>query len=137
MRVIPPFDEFGNLPPGLHQAILVEIESRFGSATEIRRAQIESVRWMVDLATRAGAERIVLNGSFVTGIMEPNDVDCVILFRPGGLRDRQALKELRAGLPFLDISLARMRAFENLVDRFFATDRGGRSKGMVEVIGWK
>jgi len=34
---------------------------------------------MIDLARRAGVARIVLNGSFISDIMEPNDVDCVLL----------------------------------------------------------
>jgi hypothetical protein len=76
--MIPPFQENGYLPPGLHVAIIDEVEQRFGQESELRRVQMESVRWMVDLAVRAGVERIVLNGSFVTDIMEPNDVDCVL-----------------------------------------------------------
>jgi len=66
--MIPPFDEFGCLPPGVHPATLDEIEARFGRLSEIRRVQMESVRWMADLAIRAGVDRIVLNGSFVTDI---------------------------------------------------------------------
>ncbi len=54
---------------------------------------MESVRWMLDLAVRPGVERIVLNGSFVTDVMEPNDVDCVLLV--GASRgDSGALREL-------------------------------------------
>lgn len=41
--------------------------------------------------------------------------------------------ELRAGLPFLEIALVRRRRFDLLV-RFFATDRSGSPKGMVEVM---
>jgi hypothetical protein len=101
--MIPPFDLNGFLPAGVHPASLVEIGKRFGQTSEIRRVQMESVRWMVDLARRAGAQRIVLNGSFVTDIMEPNDVDCVILL-PKGI-ENDAVVELRTGLPFLEIAL--------------------------------
>lgn len=75
--MIPPFNELGCLPPGAHPATLDEIDARFGRLSELRRVQMDSLRWMVDLAVRAGVERVVLNGSFVTDIMEPNDVDCV------------------------------------------------------------
>lgn len=75
--MIPSFTDEGLLPPGVHPATLAEITERFGASSELRRAQMESIRWMVTLAIRAGVERIVLNGSFVTDIMEPNDVDCV------------------------------------------------------------
>jgi hypothetical protein len=73
--MIPPFDELGYLPAGVHPATLAQIAERFGSSSELRRVQMESVRWMIDLAVRAGVQRIVLNGSFATDIMEPNDVE--------------------------------------------------------------
>lgn len=131
--MIPPFDESGCLPPGIHAATLDEIEARFGVGSEVRRAQMESVRWMVDLAVRAGIRRMVLNGSFVTDIIEPNDVDCVLLIGRGRPKDRLAEADLRAGLPFLDIAIVRSADFERLVNEVFATDRYSVPKGMVEV----
>ena len=132
--MIPPFDESGCLPPGVHIATLAEVEAHFGRQSELRRVQMESVRWMVDLAVRAGVRRIVLNGSFVTDIMEPNDVDCVLLFAPGGRRDRAALNELEVGLPFLDIALVGPEDFLEFVRDTFAADRSGTPKGMIEVM---
>jgi hypothetical protein len=132
--MIPPFDEHGYLPPGIHSATLDEVEARFGRESEVRRVQMESLRWLVDLARRAGAERLVINGSFVTNVLEPNDVDCVVLIRTGFPRDRSAEAELVAGLPFLDLSLVNQADFDLLVGEFFATDRQSVGKGMVEVI---
>ncbi len=43
--MIPPFDDSGCLPPGVHRATLAEIEDRFGRRSELRRVQMESVRW--------------------------------------------------------------------------------------------
>lgn len=131
--MLPPFDETGWLPPGIHVATLDEVEARFGSGSEIRSAQIQSVRWMIEMAQKIGARRIVLNGSFVTDIIEPNDVDCVILLATERKRDRAALAELRSGLPFLDLKLVGERDFRDFVDRIFGTDRFGRPKGVVEV----
>lgn len=132
--MIPPFLESGVLPHGVHPATLTEIDDRFGRGSEIRRVQMESVRWMVDIARRAGVERIVLNGSFVTDTMEPNDVDCVLLVGQGFPMDELAERELRAGLPFLEIELVRRKDFDKLVGVYFATDRRGAPKGMIEVI---
>jgi hypothetical protein len=95
---------------------------------------MESVRWMVDLAVRAGAKRIVLNGSFVTDIMDPNDVDCVLLIGPGYPADPAAEEELNKGLPFLDIAIAGQKDFDRFIARIFAADRRGVPKGMIEVI---
>jgi hypothetical protein len=132
--MISPFEENGCLPPGVHPAMLDEIDSRFGQLSELRRVQMESVRWMVDLAVRAGVERIVLNGSFVTDIMEPNDVDCVLLVGPGYPADSTIEKELENGLPFLDIAIVGQTDFDRFVARTFASDRHGVPKGMIEVI---
>jgi hypothetical protein len=54
---------------------------------------MDSLRWLVDLARRAGALRLTVNGSFVTDRAEPNDVDCVLLIGPGFPHDAAAEKE--------------------------------------------
>ena len=131
--MIPRFDESGFLPTGVHPATLDEIEGRFARESELRRVQMESVRWMVELAKRAGVLRVVLNGSFVTDIMEPNDVDCVLLIPPGRPTDVGAFRELRAGLPFLDLTIVRGRRFDEYMRCIFARDRFGAPKGMIEV----
>jgi hypothetical protein len=48
--MIPPFEDNGYLPPGIHRAVLDEIETRFAHESELRRVQMESLRWLVDLA---------------------------------------------------------------------------------------
>lgn len=95
---------------------------------------MESIRWLVDLARRAGIQRIVLNGSFVTDIIEPNDVDCVLLVRDSDEGEHAAEGELSNGLPFLDISLVGPVDFEDFVGNLFAVDRTGDAKGMIEVM---
>jgi hypothetical protein len=103
--MIPPFDDSGRLPPGIHPATLAEIDARLGQMSELRRVPMESVRWMINLARRAGVLRVIWNGSFVTDIIEPNDVDCVLLIGPGFAADETAEMELNTGLPFLEIKL--------------------------------
>jgi len=132
--MIPPFDAHGYLPPGIHTATLEEVETRFGGESELRRVQMESLRWLVDLARGAGVRRLIINGSFVTEVFEPNDVDCALLIEPGFPRDQAAEAELLRGLPFLEIDLVNQEDFDVLVETFFATDRQLVPKGMVEVI---
>lgn len=132
--MIPPFDEHGYLPPGVHPASLDELASRFGRESEVRRVQMDSLRWLVELAERAGAHRLIINGSFVTDVLEPNDVDCVLLIESDFPRDSAAEAELLAGLPFLELSLVDQADFELLVSVVFATDRHSVGKGMVEIV---
>ncbi len=132
--MIPPLDEHGYLPAGIHTATFDEIEARFGRDSELRKVQIELLRWLLDLARRAGIARVVLNGSFVTDVFEPNDVDCILLMGEGFPRDKDAEAELVAGLPFLELNLVNQGDFDFLVQFFFATDRHSVAKGLVEVI---
>jgi hypothetical protein len=134
IAMIPEFDENGNLPAGIHRATLDEIAERFGRRPEVRRAQMQSLRWLVDLVGSIGAERLVVNGSFVTDVFEPNDVDCVLLMRRGFKRDRRAVAEVESGLPFIHAQLVRGRRFDDLVKHIFAMDRRGNAKGVIEVI---
>jgi hypothetical protein len=134
--MIPGFDEHGYLPQGIHRATLGEIEARFGIESELRRVQMQSLYWLVDLARRAGIERIILNGSFVTDTDEPNDVDCVLLIGARFPADPDAAAELVAGLPFLQVDLVRQLDFDVMVEKIFATDRAWIPKGMVEVTQW-
>ncbi len=134
--MIPAFEEHGYLPPGVHQASLEEIEIRFGCESELRRVQMESLRWLVDLARRAGVERLVVNGSFVTDTFEPNDVDCLLLVGADFPRDPSAEAQLIEGLPFLQIDMVKQKDFAVMVQEVFATDRLWVPKGMVEVTLW-
>lgn len=132
--MIPQFNEDGYLPPGIHHATLEEIAARFGQESELRQVQMESLIWLVDLAQRAGVERIVVNGSFVTDKLEPNDVDCVLLIESDFPRDAATEAELLAGLPFINLELVDTEGFQQFTERTFATDRDLVAKGMVEVI---
>jgi hypothetical protein len=132
--MIPEFNDEGYLPAGVHQATMDEIAARFGQESELRRVQMESLTWLVDLARRAGAERIIIDRSFVTDKSEPNDVDCALLIGKDFPRDAAAETELLAGLPFVEIHLLRAEQFERFVERIFATDRALTPKGMIEVI---
>lgn len=134
--MIPPFSEAGYLPPGVHPASLDEIDARFGQISELRRVQMDSVRWLIPLAAAAGVQRIILNGGFVTDIIEPDDVDCVLLVASGYPADAQAEEELEVGLPFMDIFIARQVDFDWFLNKLFGTDRYMVPKGVVEVIQW-
>src|SRR5438067_1636841 len=98
--MIPEFNDDGYLPPGIHRATLEEIAKRFGQEPELRQAQTQSLRWLLDLAKRAGVQRLIIDGSFVTDKWEPVDVDCVLLAGPDFPQDKAAELELRDGLPF-------------------------------------
>jgi len=130
--VIPPFDERGNLPPGIHLARWAEILERFGE-NQWRRDLLEGVGRAARELRDAGCRRVWLDGSFVTDKEFPADFDLcyelvstqVDLMTPQ-LLDRRTAKEVYGGdilpthppLSFLG---------------FFQRDRDGRPKGIVEI----
>ena len=132
--MIPPYNDNGYLPQGIHPANLEEIAARFGTGSELREVQMESLRWLVDLARRVGASRIVVNGSFATDKLEPNDVDCVLLIGADFPKDAAAEGELVAGLPFINLEMVDEAGFRQFTERPFATDWDMVAKGMIEVV---
>ena len=72
--MIPPFDEYGNLPPGMHHATWEEIVDRFAT-TAHRRNLLAGLRAALVVLATAGCRRAYLNGSFVTAKPEPIDYD--------------------------------------------------------------
>lgn len=132
--MIPGFDQNGNLPRGIHRATLAEIADRFGCGSETRREQMDALRWLVALAMRAGIERLLVDGSFVTRKRKPNDIDCVLLVGREYPRDVDARQELREGLPFVHIQIVDQAGFDEFANRIFATDKSGNPRGMIEVI---
>src|SRR5262245_58052290 len=115
--MIPEFDNRGYLPAAVHRATLEDVAGLFRHASELRRVEMQSLRWLVDLARRAGVSRLVVNGSFVTNIDEPNDVDCVLLVGPEFPRDATAEAELCAGLPFIEMQLVDEVGWNYMVSR--------------------
>jgi uncharacterized protein DUF6932 len=72
--VIPPFDERGNLPPGIHKTSWEEIVERY--ATNDRRQELlDGLNRAMRSLQAAGCRRIYLNGSFVTDKEAPGDFD--------------------------------------------------------------
>jgi hypothetical protein len=132
--VIPDFNEFGYLPSGVHLASLEEIAARFGQESELRRAQMDSLRWLVEMAEKAGVQRLIINGSFVTDQIEPNDVDCALLPSTDFPRDVVAAADLSEGLPFIDLQIAEAKEFVVLIESLYGTDRDSIPKGVIEVL---
>lgn len=132
--MIPDFDDDGHLPPGIHGATLAEITERFGTESELRRVQMESLGWLVEIARRAGVLRIIVNGSFVADAYEPNDVDCALLIGSDYPANSAADAELQDGLPFIQAELLTQDAFDYYVNTVFGSDRRGLAKGVIEVL---
>ena len=89
----------------------------------------------IEAAKTAGVRRLLVNGSFVTGKLAPNDVDVVFLPGPDYPRQSRKLEDDELVWPFLQIIVAADDAdFEAWATCQFATDRRKRPKGVMEVM---
>jgi hypothetical protein len=79
---LPEFNEVGDLPEGIHPTSLAEVVARFGSGTTQRTAVTDRLREIYRLAVATGhLDRVVVFGSYVSDVDEPNDVDMILVMR--------------------------------------------------------
>ena len=137
--MIPPFEEAGRLPPGVHAASWAEVVERFGFNPG-RRELLRRMETGLRLLAEAGCRRLWLDGSFVTAKPDPADYDACW---DADETNIEALSEL-----FFDFSEKR-RLMKSVfggelypasweVDAggrtyldFFQHDRDGSSKGII------
>jgi len=142
--MIPPFDNSGDLPPGLHTVTWVEFRARFCRFVQSdRRLQLcQRLEQLVDDARASDiVTRILVGGSMVREIAEPNDFDCIIVLRaqtqyetlrPDQLQIADA--RIARGRYLGDIFIARegQNTLSLYID-FFSCNRDGKIIGMIEV----
>src|SRR3954453_6919559 len=104
--MLPAFDDYGNLPAGIHRCAVEKLVERFGSGSDEREAEVAELLHFITAARRAGVIRLMVNGSFVTGKLSPNDVDVVILPGPEYPRQEKELDAEELVWPFLQIIVA-------------------------------
>ena len=83
---IPPLDENGFLPHGIHVCWLEETRSRFGcfQGSDRRPRLFSKLEELIVEARASGIVRaLIVNGSFVTAKSAPNDIDLVIVLPAG------------------------------------------------------
>lgn len=141
---LPPFNQDGDLPPGVHRAPLNEIIHRFGRDS-VRRVTIASRLERIERLARSTSQlaRIVIFGSFVTDEAEPNDVDVFLLmedtFDADGLAGETRLVfDHSAADAHFNASvfwMRRLAAFggEQVAIEFWQTKRDGGLRGIVEI----
>jgi hypothetical protein len=133
-HVLPPFDENGNLPTGIHACSVDELVERFGHGSPEREVETDELLQLFDWCRRAGVWRVIVNGSFVTATESPNDVDVVILPGPDYPRDQSATDDEEIRWPFVQLLVAADDAdLERWALEDFGTDRNRKPKGVVEV----
>lgn len=81
MSGIPPLDNDGFLPPGIHHATLNQVVNRYGCSS-LKRIRITGHLKQLFAAVADFADEIYIDGSYVTAKANPNDLDLIIRVRP-------------------------------------------------------
>ena len=140
--MIPDFRDDGYLPEGLYPATQEEVINRFGKSSPRRRRLVQRLRRWIAPARQTGANRLLIDGSFVTAKEWPNDIDAVVLL--AGNFDQQIKQGSDAAMELEEMLLTRcpeeLFAAEDIGDwtdwiEFFSRTResDGRRKGLIEV----
>ena len=72
--MIPDFDKDGNLPSGIYQATLIEIEVAFAYNLK-RKGHFEHLKLLINDLSAIGCKTIYIDGSFITKKLLPKDMD--------------------------------------------------------------
>ena len=143
--------DHGELPPGEHLATIAEVEKEFGKSTNRRILLMSGLRKAIDEFRKAGVKRIYLDGSFVTGKDEPEDIDgCWSIEgleqanldkmdsdfwnHPTPLAARECQKRIKAKY-YLDFYFAEMIEAGSMkpFPKFFQVNRVGDPKGIIRI----
>lgn len=124
----------GTLPPGRHQiAALGDLLAAFPATTPKRQALNAALVHLVDVVSRlALATQVVIDGSYLTGKPEPEDVDVAMLSTGAGeTATLQRLQQEGVDLTLLDVFVeTTLPRFDNWVT-FYSADRLGNARGVV------
>lgn len=139
------FNEYGDLPPGFHQASLSEVLAHFGEQTPTRRVLGQRLERIYRLAAQTGhLARFIIFGSFVTDKPDPGDVDVFLLmedsFDAGELdsETRMVFDHVHAqnvlGASIFWVRRLAALGGETATAAHWQVKRDGTKRGVVEVI---
>lgn len=126
----------GLLPPGIHLATLDEVMAAFPALTPQRQSLNNALSQCVAIVKRLHlADKIALDGSYVSEKPDPEDVDIVVL-TPGvyQLAGEQQFAAEGVDTHLLDIQFAHdVAAYQGWLT-FFSTTRSNRQKGVISLV---
>ena len=142
---LPDFNNTGDLPEGVHRAMLEEILERFSGDNDQRKAvTLRLVRIYQLAAATSKVERFIIFGSYITSKPEPNDIDIVLIMREdfelatcdeetGKLFEHtQAEIEFGASIFWIRTSFLLLETVDEFVS-YWQSKRDGSRRGIVEV----
>ena len=142
---LPPFNQDGDLPVGVHQTTLKEAAERFSKGSAKRQAIALRLERIYELAKDTlKLSRFVVFGSFITDKKEPNDVDIFMImddsFDVSQLTGDQrlifdhAVAQDRFGASVFWVRKIAALGGEQTAIEHWQIKRDGGQRGIVEII---
>ena len=89
---IPPFNQQGFLPPGIHPATLEEVVQKLGCSSKRQDVIERGLKPVVERLKALGVREVYLNGSFTTSKPSPGDIDGYVLTTVGSPLEWEVLE---------------------------------------------
>ncbi len=77
---LPPLEQNGLLPPGVHDATMDEVEATFGRGSTRWGLMAKLREFVTELQQWRLTDELLIDGSFVTGEPNPHDIDLLLVF---------------------------------------------------------
>ena len=90
---IPPFNQHGLLPPGIHPATLEEVVQKFGFSSKRQDLIERGLKPVVERLKALGVREVYLNGSFTTSKPSPGDIDGCVLTTVGSPLELEVIEQ--------------------------------------------
>lgn len=142
---LPAFNDLGDLPEGRHAAAISEVVARFGVGTPQRAAVTDRLRRLYELAVATGhLNRLVVFGSYVSDVADPNDIDVILVMRNDFVTEgcpadslvlfdhARANDELGASIFWVRPDMLLGEPLEHFLAQW-ERKRDGRRRGIVEI----
>ena len=132
--MIPSLRPDGTLPPGAHQASLPEVLATYPARNPQRQMLNDALTQVVEQLWRLDPTlTIFVDGSYVTGKAEPNDIDLLIITMRYNELSLQQYLDQACPVEAVSVHLyAEPRLPCTMLD-FFTATRLGTAKGIIEL----
>ena len=137
--MIPEFNKYGNLPAGIYNTSIEEIGKKFGIESSQRKKlfkNLESLNKLL-LKNKNVIKRFLIDGSFVTDVEFPEDIDCILIIKKNFSFTSSFAKKMENSkaifgidiLPFTEEEPYQYKYWIN----YFSHTRDKKIKGLLEV----
>lgn len=89
---IPPFNQYGLLPPGSHPASLEELVQKLGFSPKRQDLIEQGLKPVLERLKALGVHDVYLNGSFTTSEPSPGDIDGYVLTTVGSALESEVIE---------------------------------------------